>query len=80
MADAQFDEARQHLVVRLDSCLRTTDLRSREERIHADWLPKPEVVDEGVELGEADEVARDVFHRWVRRVRQAVPGLHESAF
>jgi hypothetical protein len=79
-ADASYDESAARLEVRLDSFLRTTDIRTPEKRLSAEWLPKPETVTEGVGPGETIEVARDVFHRWVRKVRQAAPAMHNPTF
>jgi hypothetical protein len=74
-ADANYDESTRRLSVVLDSYLRTTDLRTKERRVTAVWLPKPETVREQVAVEEADEVAHDIFHRWVRKVKEAVPAL-----
>ena len=74
-ADAKYDEDATRLVVKLDAFLRTTDLLTKEKRFPADWLPKPETVRESVGPDETVEMARDIFHRWVQRVRQTVPAL-----
>ena len=79
-AEANYDEEKNRLVVRLNSFLRTTDLRSKEKRLSANWLPKPETVTESVGSEETLEVARDIFHRWVRKVREAAPSLHSPTF
>jgi hypothetical protein len=78
-ANAAFDEAAGRLVVNLDSFLRTSDLRSREKRFKAGWLPKAESITEQIGPEEARDVARDIFHRWVRKVRAAAPSLHDPA-
>lgn len=75
-AVAGYDEGRGHLVVNLSSFLRMEDLREKERQISADWLPKPETVTESVGPEEAGEVARDIFHRWAKKVRQSAPALH----
>src|SRR5438128_663766 len=75
-ADANYDEEKNRLLVRLSSFLRTTDLRAKEKQWSATWLPKPETLMEAVGSDEALEAARDIFHRWVRKVREAVPSLH----
>ena len=72
-ADAKYDEEATRLVVKLDALLRTTDLLTKEKRFPAEWLPKPETVRETVGPDETVDLARDIFHRWVRKVRQAVP-------
>ena len=77
-ADAGYDEETAMLVVKLEAFLRSTDLLSKEKRFPADWLPKPETARESVGPEETVEMARDIFHRWVRKVRQATPSLHSS--
>jgi hypothetical protein len=75
-AEASFDEAAGRLVVKLESFLRPTDLLVKERHFRADWLPENETVTESVAREECHDVARDVFLRWVRKVREAVPQLH----
>jgi hypothetical protein len=72
-ADARYDEDSAQLQVKLNAFLRSTDLRAKEQQFVADWLPKPETVVESVGPDETAEVARDVFRRWVRKVREARP-------
>lgn len=74
-ADASYDEETALLAVALDAFLRSTDLLSKERRSPADWLPKSEMVRESVGPDETVEMARDIFQRWVRKVRNAVPAL-----
>lgn len=74
-ANAEYDEGASRLVVKLDAYLRTTDLRTKEQRFAASWLPKPETVRESVGPDETVEMARDIFHRWVRKIREAIPAL-----
>jgi len=75
-ADASFDEAAGKLVVKLDAFLRPTDLLAKERHFRAAWLPKSDTVIESVAREEAHEVARGIFHRWARKVREAAPQLH----
>jgi len=75
-ADASYDEDAARLAVHLDAFLRTTDLRSKEMRLSADWLPGRQTVTESVGPEETVEMARDIFHRWVRKVREAIPSLN----
>lgn len=76
LADAGYDEEKRKLVVHLESSLRTTDLLKPETHPRAEWLPKSQTIVESVGWDEALEVARDIFGRWVRRVREASPSLH----
>jgi hypothetical protein len=75
-ADAWFDEAAKQLVVKLDAFLRNTDLVTRERHFAAAWLPKPQTIRESIGPDETIEAAREIFHRWVRKVREAAPTLH----
>lgn len=70
---AQYDEEVGRLRVELDAFLRTSDLRKREKRLTADWLPRPQTVIEGVGPDETVELAKEIFHRWVAKVREASP-------
>lgn len=77
-AEAKYHEETGLLFVQLNSFLRSTNLRAKEERLSADWLPAPETIQESIGFSEAVELARDIFHRWVRKVRQAIPALHST--
>ena len=79
-AVATYDEASGKVEIQLDAFLRTVDLRAPERRLTADWLPKGETVHESAGPEEASALARDIFHRWVRKVRQAAPQLHPPGF
>jgi len=76
-AEASFDEPASRLVVKLGAFLRPCALLAKERRIHATWLPKDELVTECVARGECHEVAREIFHHWTRKVREAAPPLHQ---
>lgn len=77
-AEASFDEEAGRLVMKLEAFLRPTDLLVKESRFRADWLPKNETVSESVGREESHEVAREIFHLWVRKVREAAPQLHQA--
>ena len=72
-AEAQYTSDATQLEIWLDAFLRTTDLRTKESRSPAPWLPKSEIIRESIGPNEAAELARDIFHRWVRKVRDASP-------
>ena len=77
-AEASFDEEANRLVMKLESYLRPTDLLTKERRFRAGWLPENETIIESVALDECREMAREIFHRWVRTVREAAPQLHRA--
>lgn len=74
-ADANYDEDAACLIVKLNAYLRTTDLLAKEKSFSAGWLPKPETLRESVGPEETVDLARDIFHRWVHKVREAAPTL-----
>jgi UDP-N-acetylmuramate-alanine ligase len=65
------------LTIALDCFLRPIDLRHKERRVRPCWLPIPQTAHEHVDAFEAVEQAREVFHSWVRKVRQEL-GTHEE--
>lgn len=75
-ADAGFDEAAERLVVKLEAFLRPAGLLVKERHFRADWLPANQTITESVGCEECGEMAREIFHRWVRKVREAAPPLH----
>lgn len=75
-ASAGFDEAAGRLVVKLEAFLRPARSAAKERHCRADWLPVNETATESVGREECHEVAHEVFHRWVCRVREAAPSLH----
>jgi hypothetical protein len=75
-ADAGFDEGAGRLVVQLEAFLRPAGLLVKERHFRADWLPQNATVTESVTREESGEMAREIFHRWVRKVREAAPQLH----
>ena len=74
-AVALYDEQSNKLEVELDAFLRATDIRIKEKKLSPDWLPKHVHVRESAAAEEAGDMARDIFHRWVRKVRKSLPAL-----
>jgi hypothetical protein len=77
-ADASFDEIAGRLVVKLDSFLRPADFLAKEHHFHPDWLPESNAVTESVPREDCHEVTREIFHRWVGKVRKAAPQLRQA--
>ena len=65
------------MVLRLEAFLRPTDLLAKERHLRAAWLPPNETLKETVEFDDSGELAREIFHRWVRKIRTAAPALHQ---
>lgn len=77
-AEGQFDEEQRQLLITLDSFTRPADIRLKEQHAQPGWLPERQVVRESVSRDEASGLARDVFKRWVNKLRMA--SAAESAF
>jgi len=77
-ANAQYDERRERLLLRLDSFIRTTDLRISERHPVATWLPKAHTLEKPVAPEEAVTVSKDIFRLWVQRVRRGIPDVSNS--
>ncbi|MBM3821911.1 MAG: hypothetical protein FJ404_03305 [Verrucomicrobia bacterium] len=75
-AQAMHDEPGRRLLVELKSFLRPVSLTAKERHVRADWLPADHTVNESAEAGECREMTRDIFSRWVRKVRESSPALH----
>ena len=72
-AEADYDETTSELMVRLDSFLRPSALKTGTKQLSPEWLPRKETVKESVAEEEASEVAKEIFHRWVKKVHQRNP-------
>ena len=72
-ADASYDEGAGQMVVKLEAFLRPTDLLVKERHFREAWLPHNETITEGVAREECGDMAREIFHGWVRKVRAASP-------
>ena len=76
LAEANFDETACRLVVKLEAFLRPSGLLVKERHFRADWLPPNETITESVGREECHELAREIFHHWVHKVRETTPKLH----
>ncbi|HKS38884.1 MAG TPA: hypothetical protein VJW76_16945 [Verrucomicrobiae bacterium] len=72
-AEATYNAATGSIAVRLNSFVRTVDLSTGGRHLAPRWLPRSETVRESVPLDEAVPFARDIFQRWVKKVRQSIP-------
>lgn len=76
---AEFDDASSLLAVKLGSFVRQVQHEGADTIIAPLWLPQPESVQHRVQAEEAVEDAREIFQRWVRKLRSAVPSADEFA-
>ncbi len=77
--EGAYEESRGRMHLELDAFLRPVDLTRPERYLNADWLPHSQAVDERVPEDEAVPAARELFHSWSRRVRQALEQRREQA-
>lgn len=70
--EGAFDQEHGKLNLSLESFLRPTNLRVKEAHLHPAWLPKAENLVESVSQEEAPDLAREIFHNWVTKVRRSV--------
>jgi hypothetical protein len=72
-AEANYDEQGEAAIVELDCFIRPVDIEAKEQHLIESWLPTPQHFKESVSRSEASSLARDIFHRWVVKVRQSIP-------
>ncbi|MFM7102951.1 MAG: hypothetical protein ACKOET_13860 [Verrucomicrobiota bacterium] len=77
-AEGSYDDTHRQVAVQLEAFLRPVDLVHAEQHLAAGWLPAAQTAREGVDREEASSLARDLFHRWVRKVREAVAAHEEE--
>lgn len=68
--ESSYDKSKHQLIAQLGSYIQP---EHSADHLHPGWLPAPETLREQVDKDEASDLARDMFHRWVRRVRTSVP-------
>ena len=71
-ADADYDEPNSTLVIKLDAFVRQVHHAGPDVCTRPEWLPKSETLREVVAPDEATDMARDIFHRWTKKVRESV--------
>ena len=77
-AEADYDDGKSSLVIKLDAFVRQVHHAGPDVCSRPDWLPKAETLHDGVSSEEASELARDIFHRWTKRVREAAAAMKVS--
>lgn len=73
--EGSFDQEHQQLKLALESFLRATDIRVKEQHLKPKWLPQDEHLKEGVGEDDAQDLAREIFQGWVAKVRKTVPAI-----
>ena len=79
-ADAKYDPATSTVFVELDSIVQHGGSAPGVDGFRQPWLPAKEVVTRRVPLSEVRDVAREVFQRWIEKVRRTIPNpIHHVA-
>ena len=77
-AEADYDERKATLIMKVDAFVRQVHHAGPDECTRPDWLPTAETLREGVSSEEASDLARDIFHRWTKKIREAAE-VHKVA-
>ena len=70
-AEADYDERKSMLVIKLDAFVRQVHHAGPDVCSRPDWLPKGGTLREGVSSSEASELAREIFQRSTKKVRES---------
>jgi hypothetical protein len=73
--EGTYDEPAGLLTLRLDAFLRTRDIAHAERQFRPAWLPSAQSAEERVSRDEASDLARELFNRWVKKVRDVITEL-----
>ena len=71
--DAEYHADQHQVVVERKAFLSPDDMQHIGEHLQPDWLPRGGCVKAGCGETEASDVASDIFHSWVRHVRESIP-------
>jgi len=71
-AEAHYDDDTAKLVVQLDAFVRQVRHAVPDVCTRPEWLPRPETLREGVAAEEASDLAREIFRRWTKKVRDSL--------
>jgi hypothetical protein len=72
-ADAEYDHAAQRVSVALNAFTRLASIPGGGAHLPQPWLPATARVTEHLPHSEVDEFVRDVFHSWIKKLRDAIP-------
>lgn len=71
--DAVYRDDRHEVEVTRKAYVTPENMEHLSEHWEAPWLPVESIVSAGCEGYEASDVARDIFHSWVRLVKESIP-------
>ena len=70
--EATYHAEHREVEVTRNAHLSPEDMHHIAEHLQPEWLPQGTVVKAGCDAAEMADVARDIFHDWVQRVRTAL--------
>ncbi len=76
-SEARYDATQEKVAVDLDAFVRPVELCGKEWHVRPEWLLRPHTVTEGVPEEEAAELSREIFQRWVVRLRPVLNSHRE---
>jgi hypothetical protein len=72
-AEASYDDSSHEVVVILDAHVCPEDASDPMRHLRPAWLSKGETVRVSGDVHERSDIAHDVFHSWVGKVRTSMP-------
>jgi hypothetical protein len=73
-AEGAYDDEEERIAITLDAfACPSSPTEDGGTRLPEIWLPKGERVGEHLPYAEVDPFVREVFHRWVEKVRASIP-------
>lgn len=75
-AEATYNEAQSVLLVQLEAYLRPVGCEFGSRRLMEGWLPPKDMVVEAVSFEDAIPATREIFQRWVEKVRRCIPAVN----
>lgn len=70
-AEADYDDLQSSLVIRLDAFVRQVRHAGPDVCTRPAWLPPVETLREHVPSEEASALAREIFRRWTKKIRDS---------
>jgi len=74
--EGHYDGTGHAVVADLDAYACPDDASHMQEHTRPTWLPQAQTLRAGGSPEETSAIARDIFHTWVRKLRDAVPSGH----
>src|SRR5688572_23716694 len=75
-AEAFYSHYHAVLLVRVEAFIQPAGCGPKALRLTEDWLPPKETFVEAVTLEQAPQTTKEIFERWIDKVRRSVPATH----